>query len=679
MFYYFQTDLPESVKELISRRLKKHSRHKYTPQLRKFALTLQFYSSSAYNYVRRVWGNLLPHPSTIRKWYTIVDGKPGFSKEAFSAIGMKSKFSSVHVNIVIDEMSIRSQILFDKKKFYGGVNLGSQLPQKSDNIVIATKALVFLAVSLNNHWKVPLGYFLIDGLNGSERANLLKKCLELVDEIGAKVFSITFDGAPVNLSMCSNLGAKFDLNSLTPWFLNPLTQKKIYVFWDACHMLKLVRNTLGDKEILLEGDGNTIKWEHLKKLFELQQSEGLHAGTKLTKNHLNFQDNRMNVKLAAQTLSQRVHDAITFVNQIGVQGFDDTMGTAKFCLMFNNMFDLLNCRNKFSKKNVYNIPIDVHSFDNLKKSSQEFESYIMSLKNESGTPILQTNRKTGFLGFIICMRNLFNLFVDLNKEGQEYLLSFKLSQDPLETFFSAIRSRGGFNNNPNAQQFESAYKRLLIKHEIVSSGDSNCLTDGIEILHVSSQKKNFVDPIIDEEYVSCEMFDHDYMRSLWTLSPYVENVIQYISGFIVKKILKIKSFCIVCAEMIKELDPNKAPLLIKIKNRGPFVFPSMDVIKICTAAERVFRQYYTNLFVQKNIKTKMSQQIINSLDDPFSGTEMQTHILSQDIFNNHRIQLIKLIIETFLNIRLYHEAKEHSAKNENIRQKYTKLILFKNQ
>jgi len=43
-----------------------------------------------------------------------------------------------------------------------------------------------------------------------------------------------------------------------------------------------------------------------------------------------------------------------------------------------------------------------------------------------------------------------------------YLLTFKLNQDHLEIFFSALRSRGGFNNNPNAQQFKAAYKRLMV-------------------------------------------------------------------------------------------------------------------------------------------------------------------------------------------------------------------------
>lgn len=43
-------------------------RGKIPKEIKEFALTLQFYSSKAYNYVRRTFGLALPHPSTIRKW-----------------------------------------------------------------------------------------------------------------------------------------------------------------------------------------------------------------------------------------------------------------------------------------------------------------------------------------------------------------------------------------------------------------------------------------------------------------------------------------------------------------------------------------------------------------------------------------------------------------------------------
>jgi hypothetical protein len=64
------------------------------------------------------------------------------------------------------------------------------------------------------------------------------------------------------------------------------------------------------------------------------------------------------------------------------------------------------------------------------------------------------------------MRNIFCLYEEYNCQGLDYLLTFKLSQDFLETFFCAVRARGDFNNNPNVLQFQSAYKRLLIRHEI---------------------------------------------------------------------------------------------------------------------------------------------------------------------------------------------------------------------
>lgn len=53
---------------------------------RKFTLTLHFHSPRAYNYVRSVFENQLPFVLTIMKWYTAIDGKPGFSQEAFAAL-----------------------------------------------------------------------------------------------------------------------------------------------------------------------------------------------------------------------------------------------------------------------------------------------------------------------------------------------------------------------------------------------------------------------------------------------------------------------------------------------------------------------------------------------------------------------------------------------------------------
>lgn len=81
---------------------------------------------------------------------------------------------------------------------------------------------------------------------------------------------------------------------------------------DSCHMLKLMRNALADKQTLIDGDGNLIKWDFIKKLQELQSYEELRAVNQLHERLFNGQKARMKVKLAAQTLSSSVADALAF-------------------------------------------------------------------------------------------------------------------------------------------------------------------------------------------------------------------------------------------------------------------------------------------------------------------------------------------------------------------------------
>jgi len=47
-----------------------------------------------------------------------------------------------------------------------------------------------MAIAINIHWKIPVGYFAINGLNG-ERANLLTKFIILLSETNSHLHSIT--------------------------------------------------------------------------------------------------------------------------------------------------------------------------------------------------------------------------------------------------------------------------------------------------------------------------------------------------------------------------------------------------------------------------------------------------------------------------------------------------------
>jgi len=209
----------------------------------------------------------------------------------------------------------------------------------------------------------------------------------------------------------------------------------------------------------------------------------------------------MNVKIAAQTLSESVYSALKYIHESKqYKQFYSPEKTAEFCLVFNNAFNILNVRSQFSKRSYCKVALRDESYDSLKSHADKIIEYISNLKTVKNQSILESNRKTGFLGFVICLQNMFELWNVLKQLKLNYLLTFKLNQDHLETFFSALRSRGGFNNNPNAQQFEAAYKRLMIRHEIYASERGNCLINDIHILHVPSTCKKYSDPIYDESH-----------------------------------------------------------------------------------------------------------------------------------------------------------------------------------
>ncbi|KAL4125761.1 hypothetical protein QTP88_010001 [Uroleucon formosanum] len=71
----------EEEKQLLMRQIQISTGKSICPILRKFAMTLHFYSPSAYSYVRTIFSKALPDVSTIRKWYSKLDGLPGMTKE----------------------------------------------------------------------------------------------------------------------------------------------------------------------------------------------------------------------------------------------------------------------------------------------------------------------------------------------------------------------------------------------------------------------------------------------------------------------------------------------------------------------------------------------------------------------------------------------------------------------
>lgn len=223
----------QGVKEFIARAIKngkKLSKRQYPPALRSFAITLHFYSPRAYNYVRKKMNMALPAPSVLRSWYNSIDGEPGFTSESFISLKYKVEKANkenrkVIVSLIIDEMGIKKGTQRGRDgKVRGHVNFGAEF-ETDDNLREAKNALVFMVVAIDDNWKLPIAYFLIDGIDSDTSSGLIRSSLIKLQEIGVEVVSLTLDGTSEHLSMVQKLGAKFDttFNVIKPYFLHPVT------------------------------------------------------------------------------------------------------------------------------------------------------------------------------------------------------------------------------------------------------------------------------------------------------------------------------------------------------------------------------------------------------------------------------------------------------------------------
>jgi len=87
---------------------------------------------------------------------------------------------------MMDEMSIKKDVHFNGVHNIGYVNMGTK-NDESDALPMASDILVFMLIALNSNWKIPIAYFLINGISAEEKSNLVNKCLSNVYDTGAIV------------------------------------------------------------------------------------------------------------------------------------------------------------------------------------------------------------------------------------------------------------------------------------------------------------------------------------------------------------------------------------------------------------------------------------------------------------------------------------------------------------
>lgn len=83
----------------------------------------------------------------------------------------------------MDEMSIRKHAEWNHKKkfFVGCVDVATSISDR-ENLPLAREALVYMLNGINERWKIPIAYFLTNGITGIEKAIITKRVLEFATQ-----------------------------------------------------------------------------------------------------------------------------------------------------------------------------------------------------------------------------------------------------------------------------------------------------------------------------------------------------------------------------------------------------------------------------------------------------------------------------------------------------------------
>lgn len=208
------------------------------------------------------------------RWLESVDERPGFNTQVLD--GLKKLHAQnpdqyTSCSLLIDAMAIKLQVDYDQKfdRMVGFVDLG-QGEGDDDGTEEAKEALVFMVVGLTGNWKVPIAYFFTRTLNAKAQHQLLLHALDHLHNVGLRIHVVTMDGHATNVKMCRLLGCEFDnAYQMKTSFEDPHSKNNIFVVFDACHMLKLVRNMLDAFKIITSLDGK-ISWQFIKDLQTVQ-------------------------------------------------------------------------------------------------------------------------------------------------------------------------------------------------------------------------------------------------------------------------------------------------------------------------------------------------------------------------------------------------------------------------
>lgn len=631
---------------------------RYTEEFKRFALTIYFLGPRCYIYLQSIF--LLPSTRSLSSFVEKIKFSAGYNKVLFDILKLKVQ----HMNsqdrfctICIDEMSIKTNLFYN---YASDEVIGLEDNGSTKSVIPASSAAVLMVCGLKAKWKQPIAYVLSStGYDANDMKSLLDIIVKELANVGLKVVGLVSDMGSNVLELAEGLGVTQNNSKII------LGGQQMFYFFDACHLIKAVRNNLLMNEFAWED--KSTSWKYIELFYGKDKSMMNRLAPKLTKSHLeptNFE--KMKVKLATQVISNTV--AASLETYVHLKELPETaMATVELIAKFDKLFDIFNSSTLSSPKK-FNNPFkgDTYQLNFLK----EMKIYLQQLKVYKGLKRI----KVKFINcWIISINSLIGLWELLQSEGFSFLFTRKITQDSLENFFGRIRQQSGNAINPTPIQFTRAFRKLFILNYIHSKS-MNCEKDfGVFLTSLSDFNfQNSNNDLLMDNQIKCDSQNVENFRIEkcdYQEKPLPEqNAFKYVAGYLIHQCLKIHS-CPTCEHFSRENDDcDESNLFIHLKayDNDEHVFGGLK------NPDETF--YHFIYILEKIFFLNIEKCITNSPANHIFNLYKSIPKFNHPCENFPYVYLMKL----FLRLRIYYVMKKSNSNFRTVPKKNRKLSILMN-
>lgn len=561
------------------------------------SVMLNALSRKMYIYLRERIGLPLPSQSTLSRWCKQFICFPGILSNVLALVKKCSE------NIPdSDKLCVLS---FDEMHIDSRVEYCAAL----DQIVGPhSKVQVALMRGLCAKWKQPV-FFDFDVTMDKD---LLFLIINAIESAGIKVCAIVSD-----LGGCGTLWKQLQIFTKTTCFLNPFdSQRKIWVFADMPHYIKLLRNHFLDEGLVL-GDGTEVTVNTLTDTLNKDTGE-IKLCHKLDPSFLTLKGNdRQRVGPAKAVFSRTTAKAIKVLT--------GNEKVADFFELVDSFSDVMNSNSPYPPtSNPLRAGFGLEEFyEKQMNILQKMETTISAMRVKGKKSLLPFQK-----GILVSISSLIGLLEEVkNIHGLKYIMTTRLTQDVLENLFSQIRGVGHFYDHPSPTEVLSRLKTIMLANKMPKPSvktnveNEECGHENAAYLTADILESAF-EPGEVEEMISCtpdseealqmESVDEDGVEE----KPWAEEeAISYIAGYVAFKVRKHDSTLGTMSKYIPHETLGTVSWIHTLSYAGLTV-PSDSWKKTVNEFETVFESLHGNKHnnkkgIVKELKKRLTERFPN--------------------------------------------------------------------